>query len=50
MSHDQRTRDYVTRRTSQGRTKHEILRSLKRYISRQLVRTPNGTNTAISST
>ncbi len=50
MGHDARTRDYVTRRTSEGRTKREIMRSLKRYISRQLFRTLNGANPVASST
>ena len=31
----QPTRDYVTRRTAEGRTKKEILRCLKRYIARE---------------
>ena len=46
MGHDARTRDYVTRRTAEGRTKREIMRSLKRYISRQLFRTLNSANPA----
>ncbi|WP_255474752.1 hypothetical protein [Micromonospora sp. AMSO12t] len=50
MGHDARTRDYVTRRTGEGRTKREIMRSLKRYISRQLFRTLNGANPAMAST
>jgi transposase len=50
MGHDARTRDYVTRRTHEGRTKREIMRSLKRYISRQLFRTLNGANPAVSTT
>jgi transposase len=50
MGHDPRTRDYVARRTSEGRTKREIMRSLKRYISRQLFRTLNSANPAISTT
>jgi transposase len=50
MGHDPRTRDYVTRRTREGRTKREIMRSLKRYISRQLFRTLNGAIPALSST
>lgn len=33
------TRSYVAKRTSQGRTKKEIIRSLKRYITRQIYRT-----------
>jgi transposase len=36
MSHDPRTRDYVARRTSQGLSKPEIMRCLKRYIAREL--------------
>ena len=31
----QPTKDYVTRRTAEGRTKKEILRCLKRYIARE---------------
>jgi transposase len=34
----QPTRDYITRRTTQGRTPKEINRCLKRYIARQLFR------------
>jgi transposase len=33
---DQRTRDYVERRTKQGHTKAEIIRCLKRYIAREV--------------
>lgn len=33
---DPRTRDYLTRRTSQGLSKREIMRCLKRYIARDL--------------
>lgn len=36
MSHDPRTREYVTRRTQEGLTKREIIRCLKRAIARQL--------------
>lgn len=39
----QPTKDYVTRRTSEGKTKTEILRCLKRYIAREtypLLRSP----------
>lgn len=31
-----RTRDYVARRTAEGRTKKEIIRCLKRYIAREI--------------
>ncbi|MFF0372657.1 transposase [Micromonospora sp. NPDC005087] len=33
---DPRTRAYVQRRTTEGRTKREILRCLKRYIAREI--------------
>ena len=36
MRTDQRTRDYVTRRLAEGRTKREIIRCLKRYIARDI--------------
>lgn len=36
MSSCPRTRAYVTRRTTEGRTKKEIIRCLKRYIAREL--------------
>ena len=39
LGHDPRTRACLARRTAQGRTKREIIRSLKRYISRELFRT-----------
>lgn len=35
LQRDQRTRDYVTRRTAEGRTKPEIMRCLKRYLARE---------------
>ena len=42
MNRDPDTKNYVAKRTSQGRTKKEIIRSLKRYISRQIYRTLMG--------
>jgi len=39
MRIDPTTRAYVTRRRAEGRTTKEIMRSLKRYITRQLFRT-----------
>jgi len=36
MAHDNRTRDYVTRRTSEGLSKREIIRCLKRYVAREI--------------
>lgn len=39
MSHQQATKDYVTRRTQQGLNKREIIRCLKRYVARELFTT-----------
>lgn len=36
MSADPRTRDYVERRSKQGRTSKEIIRVLKRYVAREV--------------
>jgi transposase len=36
MSGDERTRKYVARRLGEGRTNREIMRSLKRYVAREL--------------
>jgi transposase len=36
MSGEERTRKYVARRTAEGRTTREIMRSLKRYVAREL--------------
>ncbi len=44
------TKDDVAKRTSQGRTKKEIIRSLKRYITRQIYRTLNHRLVLASST
>ena len=38
MAPDQRTREYVSRRTSEGKSKREIMRCLKRYIAREVYR------------
>ena len=38
MVADPRTRAYVARRTTEGRSKREIIRSLKRYVARELYR------------
>lgn len=38
IQHDQRTRDYLNRRTAEGKTPREIKRCLKRYIARDLYR------------
>jgi len=41
INHDPRTRTYLAKRTRQGRSKKEIIRSLKRYITRQIYKTLN---------
>jgi transposase len=38
MSWDERTREYVLRRTTEGKSKREILRCLKRYVAREVYR------------
>ena len=38
MRLDERTRDYVARRTEQGRSTREIIRCLKRYVAREIYR------------
>jgi transposase len=38
MATDSRTRQYVTRRTSQGLSKKEIIRCLKRHVAREIYR------------
>jgi transposase len=36
MSWDERIREYVARRTAEGKSKWEILRCLKRYLAREV--------------
>jgi hypothetical protein len=36
---DTRTRDYVDRRISQGKTRREAIRCLKRYVAREIYQT-----------
>lgn len=38
MGKDRRTREYVARRTAEGKSKREIMRCLKRYIAREVYR------------
>ena len=38
MRTDQRTRDYVARRTEEGLSKREVMRCLKRYVAREIYR------------
>ena len=35
MRRDRRTKDYVARRTAEGKSKREIIRCLKRYVARE---------------
>ena len=36
MNTDPRTKDYVTKRTEEGKSKREIMRCLKRYVAREI--------------
>ena len=36
MSSDERTREYVARRTAEGRSTREVMRVLKRYVAREI--------------
>ncbi|MER5426301.1 transposase [Streptosporangium roseum] len=36
LGRDQRTRDYAERRTTEGKSKKEIIRCLKRYVAREV--------------
>jgi transposase len=36
MKYHQPTRDYVARRTTEGKTKPEIMRCLKRFLTREI--------------
>ncbi|MHA7144977.1 IS110 family RNA-guided transposase [Arthrobacter sp. TmT3-37] len=38
MNIDPRTKDYVTKRTEEGKSKREIMRCLKRYVAREVYR------------
>jgi transposase len=38
MSSDPRTRDYVTRRLEEGRSRADVIRILKRYVAREVYR------------
>ncbi len=46
MGRDAETREYVQRRTTEGKTKKEIMRSLKRYVTRHIYRTLNAADPA----
>jgi transposase len=38
LRHDRRTQDYVARRLSQGKSRKEAIRWLKRYLVREVYR------------
>jgi transposase len=44
LSHDQRTRDYAARRTTEGLSKKDIIRCLKRYVAREAFKALTCTN------
>ena len=50
MRYDERTREYVTRRTAQGLSTKDITRCLKRYIARELYRALTNPSTPLHST
>lgn len=47
---DQRTRDYVERRITEGKTRREAIRCLKRYVARELYQLINPTNQPLATT
>lgn len=49
-AHDEHTRAYIERRTAEGKTKREIRRCLKRYLSRHLYRILNAADDTIPTT
>ncbi|MGV9313592.1 hypothetical protein ACWDR0_15580 [Streptomyces sp. NPDC003691] len=38
MKHDQHTQDYIARRTTEGMVKKDIVRCLKRFVTREIYR------------
>jgi len=49
MNYDQGTEDYIATQTGQGRTRKEIIRSLKRYITRQIYRQLNSADLGLAT-
>ncbi|MEU7696739.1 IS110 family transposase [Streptomyces sp. NPDC039028] len=45
MQYDQRTRDYVARRTAEGMSTKDIMRCLKRFVAREICRHLTSTST-----
>lgn len=48
LSHDQPTREYVERRITEGKTKTEAIRCLKRYLARTVFKALTGAASAVS--
>ena len=40
MVYDPRTTEYIDRRTKEGKTKKEAVRCLKRYVAREVFKSP----------
>ncbi|MFJ4126346.1 hypothetical protein ACIP3U_34130 [[Kitasatospora] papulosa] len=49
MQYDQRTRDYVVRRTTEGMSAKDIMRCLKRFVVREIYRHLRSTTTLDSA-
>lgn len=50
MRHDEETKAYVQKRITEGKSKREIMRCLKRYIARSVYRTLENNNQSATST
>uniref|UniRef100_UPI003F49163C transposase n=1 Tax=Actinomadura sp. CA-154981 TaxID=3240037 RepID=UPI003F49163C len=50
LSYDPRAQAYATRRTSEGKTKREIIRCLKRYLAREVYKAITSDNTTTRGT
>jgi transposase len=50
MRHDTATRAYLQRRTTEGLSKKEIIRCLRRYVARELYKIPTHPRTQTTQT
>lgn len=48
MSWDERTREYVAKRTAEGKSKRDVIRCLKRFIAREIYRILTAPTTTLS--
>ncbi len=48
MSWDERTREYVAKRTAEGKSKRDVIRCLKRFIAREIYRILTAPPTTLS--